>query len=828
MKTKHCKGMKWAAIMMVVGVMALLEACGGGDAQSPAPPPPVTGTPLPASLNLSPVTSQVEPGTSVALASDLGDGREGLSFEWRFGDGTGSTEARPQHAFAAVGRYAVSLTVRNASGASISASATVQVGRFSIVKDRLCSGSGAAGWCWQQPLPSGGGVADVFFLDAVRGWAVGQRGLFMTTTDAGAHWQRQPVPMAEDFHRIRFADALNGWATSSAGYPGTEHLWRTSDGGASWRKLSDLPIDTVLRLELAGPDTLVAASIVGRGQQVAISVDGGLHWQAKALGDFQLAKSGALFGVSYDEPQTLYRASSPAAAIEPLLACGTSCSIVAYETDDGVNLSVLREETGDVCRIGEWSCLRLHRSSDGGQHWTSVSVSVASGASGTTAGKWSLHAGGGGWASSSSFNGTLLDLLHTRDGGQTWDLVDMPPSLRGASFVSALDGQTAAVQSGGIWLTSDGGQHWRKLDIPADPLQEAFSLERVTATVWRATAGPQSVSAANPGHGTSFDPQRTFVSVDSGLQWRALPTRGTTADVTSSIAFADPRRGFALNQGSNVLWTTEDGGLNWDVRYGPSFGGAGVSRDLEFANADFGFALVGGELVRTQDGGKTWAAISMPSNVSGTLRHAQFVDPRNGWTSSAECQTSGDIVLCTSALYATGDGGQTWVRRPDLLGDIDDHLFRFIDSRTGVLVRADGRMQRSVDGGQTWEAATVDRPSASAPLQLQFIDAQQGWLLRRDAQAPLLRTTDGGRSWRAMAWPTGQPAPAGLRFLDAQHGWVVGAGGSILSTDDGGATWLPQYSGTGIDLRTVFAIDPYTAWIGGAGSILLATATGGR
>ncbi|MCB9290026.1 MAG: PKD domain-containing protein [Lewinellaceae bacterium] len=50
---------------------------------------------------------------------------EGLSYEWDFGDGTGSTEENPEHAYAEPGEYAVVLTVSNECGTD-TARATVR------------------------------------------------------------------------------------------------------------------------------------------------------------------------------------------------------------------------------------------------------------------------------------------------------------------------------------------------------------------------------------------------------------------------------------------------------------------------------------------------------------------------------------------------------------------------------------------------------------------------------------------------------------------------------------------------------------------------------
>jgi len=66
-------------------------------------------------------------------------------------------------------------------------------------------------------------------------------------------------------------------------------------------------------------------------------------------------------------------------------------------------------------------------------------------------------------------------------------------------------------------------------------------------------------------------------------------------------------------------------------------------------------------------------------------------------------------------------------------------------------------------------------------------------------------------------------------FVDNQTGWVVGAGGVILHTTDGGTTWTPQSSGTTNAMRAVFFLDANTGWALGKDifNVLLKTTDGG-
>jgi photosystem II stability/assembly factor-like uncharacterized protein len=55
----------------------------------------------------------------------------------------------------------------------------------------------------------------------------------------------------------------------------------------------------------------------------------------------------------------------------------------------------------------------------------------------------------------------------------------------------------------------------------------------------------------------------------------------------------------------------------------------------------------------------------------------------------------------------------------------------------------------------------------------------------------------------------------GVSFVSATQGWVVGAGGTILTTTNGGTTWTPQTSNTTIVLRDVHFISNTQGWIVG-------------
>jgi len=101
----------------------------------------------------------------------------------------------------------------------------------------------------------------------------------------------------------------------------------------------------------------------------------------------------------------------------------------------------------------------------------------------------------------------------------------------------------------------------------------------------------------------------------------------------------------------------------------------------------------------------------------------------------------------------------------------------------------------------------------------------------------ILETKDGGFSWESR--PSGTDvALYAVGFPDDRHGFISGQDGLILHTDDGGATWQKQESNAifqdkdgsrqSLFLFGLHALDAEHAWAVGDRSILTSTSDGGR
>jgi len=103
-----------------------------------------------------------------------------------------------------------------------------------------------------------------------------------------------------------------------------------------------------------------------------------------------------------------------------------------------------------------------------------------------------------------------------------------------------------------------------------------------------------------------------------------------------------------------------------------------------------------------------------------------------------------------------------------------------------------------------------------------------GWAV--GAGGVVIETFDGGATWR-FSGPTGTTATLrGVDFVDADHGWVVGDVDTILLTADGGRTWTRSATNLAGQIDAVEFVDHNRGWVAGSGLTgqIFTTADGGR
>lgn len=291
----------------------------------------------------------------------------------------------------------------------------------------------AAGWA---RLSSGttANLNGVFFADANNGWAVGQSGTILRTSNGGTTWVRQTSNTTNWLWRVQFVSATRGWVVGDGGT-----ILSTSDGGATW-SVQPTPTGQSLRgLSFVNSTT---GWVVGTSGRILKTTNGGATWTR-----LEANVTNTLYGVSF------------AHALKGWIA---GDGIVLSTSDGGATWSsqpaagfTLRDtkflsETKGFMVGGNGSGAAIRSTTNGGGTWTTT-VRDASPkhyraiAFGTGSNLWTV--GSSGLIASSA------------DGGVTWSSQASPSTatLNGVWFVNATAGW--AVGDGGVILkTTTGGR----------------------------------------------------------------------------------------------------------------------------------------------------------------------------------------------------------------------------------------------------------------------------------------------------------------------------------------------------------------------------------
>ncbi len=113
-----------------------------------------------------------------------------------------------------------------------------------------------------------------------------------------------------------------------------------------------------------------------------------------------------------------------------------------------------------------------------------------------------------------------------------------------------------------------------------------------------------------------------------------------------------------------------------------------------------------------------------------------------------------------------------------------------------------------------------------------FINQNIGWLVTgyssigNSYSGSILKTEDGGNTW--IPQNTGiRPLLFAVHFIDENTGWVAGYRGMVMKTTDGGNSWIKQETNVSADLTDIYFVNENLGWAIGGKNTLLNTTDGG-
>ncbi len=606
-----------------------------------------------------------------------------------------------------------------------------------------------------------------------------------------------------------------------------------------WFSQTDPPISDVFAVAYVGkPDifnqTAVAVDSLGRVLRGTFGFFTGFRWSIEYTGATQLyglSFTSSDRGTAVGELGTILRSLDGGFTWTPQFS-GTTNHLLAVSFVDA-NIGSTVGYSGTILRT-----------TDGGAIWTPqdsgtfvdlFGVSFVDANNGMAVGDFGtiLHTTNGGATWSVQPSGTtrhlqtvlLLDantafaigdfgtLLRSSDGGDTWEQQANVPSshLYGISFANASHGLAVGCRvsadgvcenSGIILRTEDGGVTWNT---------DFFygSSEALYAVSFFSRVDPLDVVIA--------------VGQDETFLYSRFWSHGSIPRVQlHAVSFLNAAVGLAVGHrlfDAEILRTT-DGGATWAVQ----FMGGDSLYGVTFVDANRAIAVGfggSGVILGSDNGGLSWTTryVQRETNILGV----SFGDANTGIAVGIRVG-----ILTGGKIWRTTDGGYTWAEvydtPPELYG------VSMVSATTGTAVGLQGTILRTTDGGGSWTPQVS--PTFQHLRSVSFVDEDTGIAVGYGA---IVWTTDGGATWTYQ----GQGHYfLGVSLLDANTAVAVGWGstppypGVIVRTTDGGATWVLQYSGIALPLRGVSMVDANTGTVVGGDApergIILRTETGGE
>jgi photosystem II stability/assembly factor-like uncharacterized protein len=205
-----------------------------------------------------------------------------------------------------------------------------------------------------------------------------------------------------------------------------------------------------------------------------------------------------------------------------------------------------------------------------------------------------------------------------------------------------------------------------------------------------------------------------------------------------------------------------------------------------------------GKIIRSENAGKSWAP--QPTGLHINFQSIAAWDPNNAV-----------VVANAGQGLVTSDGGKTW--EPVALPVSDQGSGKVLRVRIDPQGRAWAVSEinvilRSADHGKTWERVTkVDDDVAWNDIA--FTGAGTACVVGEFGR--LVCSADDGVTWEPRETKV-EPSLMSVAFRDEQHGVAVGLSGTVLATDDAGATWR-QAPVAGLDRHLFDVIWTGSRWL---------------
>ena len=192
-------------------------------------------------------------------------------------------------------------------------------------------------------------------------------------------------------------------------------------------------------------------------------------------------------------------------------------------------------------------------------------------------------------------------------------------------------------------------------------------------------------------------------SPDGGETWNRISSPLPAEGNVRALAVYPDNSHCILAGTDSGIYRSEDNGATWEMLDSPMDGNQIWSIAVDPVDSDIIFAGTRPDAFRSTDGGKHWEELSLgvanPCAVGIPRTTSMIVDPRDHRTVWAGIEVDG--------IFKSQDGGDTWLRLPDLgpdplHGDIH-HMALSVGQARAIYATTPYVIAISTDEGESWD-----------------------------------------------------------------------------------------------------------------------------
>jgi photosystem II stability/assembly factor-like uncharacterized protein len=454
--------------------------------------------------------------------------------------------------------------------------------------------------------------------------------------------------------------------------------------------------------------------------------------------------------------------------------------------------SLMVNQGGDIFAGSEAN--GIYRSTDNGNNWTSVSLTIY--------GVQTLVKNSDG----DIFAGTWENgIYRSKDNGETWLAEDYGlNNIQVWEMAINQEDKIFAATRGGVYRSTDNGEHWAEADTG---LIGYLNISIAIGSDGRIYVGQ---------HGNNG----VFVSTDDGASWAYS---GLSSILPWSLEVDPDGNVFAAG---DIMYRSNDNGANWTPV------GLILSSISNFAKNQSGdiFAITD-HIFRTHDKGGSWNQMTPPSSsnpLSMAINQNNDIwlgtdygiylseDDGISWTdkglpqkiiSAVLIHSNGYIFLATqfNGILCSTDAGNSWIEKNNGISSIY-YFSALAENPAGDLFAGTGNdgIFRSLDTGNTW----VDINSGLTNLKINSIAVKnEGMLFAATHGGGVFRSSDNGESWVQKINGLTNLYVRSLAISENGQIFAATYAGAYKSTDDG-EIWVAINEGLSNTHLNSIIIDP--------------------